>query len=149
MGMLENAKAYLLEAWNNRDYDTLVRIMDPEYHPDWMLMDEKGPDLTMREIKYITSAIPDYKYEIIDHAISDNKVWIWYRTSGTHEGNFFGFEPTNKSFTYEGASVFIFNDTEQITDRKGFYCFEDIFRELGLMPDYWELAGYFKNYKRK
>ncbi len=139
-------RKFYLEAWNNRDYEALKEVMDPKYHPSWILMEEDGADLVWREIKYITSAISDWKYEI-EMVNEENAVWVWYKVTGTHTGNFFGFEPTNKTFEAEGAAILYINENGQIYDRKASYSFEDIFRQLGVAPPYWELHQYVKDYK--
>jgi len=148
MNNIETAKQYLMKGWNDRNFEFLETIIDPKYHPEWMLMEEDGPALTIREIKYITNAVPDWKYEIVDYAENGNNVWMWYKVTGTHLGIFFGFQPTHKTFNSDGATIFFFNEKGRIIDRMGFYCFETIFNELGLSPPYWDLHKYLDSYQQ-
>lgn len=144
----ESAKAFYEIAWNRKDYSVLEKIIDPDFHPDWILMPEKGPALLQKEISYISKAIPDVYYDIKKLTVDpqDQSIWVWYSMSGTQTEDFFGFPPSNKSFKHEGASLMYFNDDHKLIDRMGFYCFEDIFQQLGYAPYYWDLHKYLKNY---
>ena len=147
MDILEVAKGLYEKAWNNRDFEYLEKIIDPNYHPEWVLMPEKGTSLIQKEINYLTTAIPDLKYKLVKLSQDKNTVWIWYKMEGTQTKQFFGFKPSNKKFSQDGAALLYFNEENKIYDQMGFYCFEEIFQQLGHVPYYWDLHKYLQNYK--
>ena len=101
MEILEVAKGFYEKGWNKRDFEYLEKIIDPSYHPEWVLMPEKGSALVKKEINYLTTAIPDLKYEIMKLSQDNDTAWVWYRLKGTQTNNFFGFPPSNKIFSHE------------------------------------------------
>ena len=147
MEILEVAKGFYEKGWNKRDFEYLEKIIDPSYHPEWVLMPEKGSALVKKEINYLTTAIPDLKYEIMKLSQDNDTAWVWYRLKGTQTNNFFGFPPSNKIFSHDGAALLYFNSENKIHNQMGFYCFEDIFYQLGFAPYYWDLHKYLQNYK--
>ena len=147
MKIEESVKNFYELAWNKQDFAVLEKIIDKEFHPDWVLMPEKGPALLRKEITYISKAIPDVNYEIKNLTKNNNTAWVWYRMTGTQKGEFFGFPPSNKKFIHDGASLMYFNKENKLIDRMGFYCFEDIFQQLGYAPYYWNLHKYLKDYE--
>jgi hypothetical protein len=117
--------------WSKPDYSIVEEIVDQNYHPDWVQMDMKGPDLLKHEIKYFRSIFPDLVYEIKDMVSEDEKIWIRYVGKGTHLGNAWGF------------ALYISSEGKVI-DQWGMFCFYDIFTDLGLVPPYWELSEHLK-----
>ena len=91
---------------------------------------------------------PDLKYEIVEIRGEEAKVWIRYKGQGTHLGKGWGFEPTKKKVTFEGATILYLNSEGKIIDQWGAFCFYDIFYELGIVPPFWELHKYFSGKKK-
>lgn len=133
------AKRWFTDLWNTGDLAVANELIDPDYAPDWIHIDKKGPAQVQHEVKYFRSIFPDLKYEIVDLAGQGDKVWIRYKGSGTHSGNAWGFEPTHKRAEFEGVTIFTINNTGLITDRWGAFCMYEIFVSLGLTPPWWEL----------
>lgn len=127
--------------WNNPSDSLIEKLVAPSYNPEWVLMDKNGPELIKHEIKYFRSVFPDLKYRIVEINGEKDKVWIHYSATGTHLGKAWGFEPTNKQVTFEGASILYINEEGQVIDQWGAFCFYDIFTDLGLVPPFWELKN--------
>ena len=132
------------ELWSSGNLEIADEIIDPEYAPEWIQIPKKGADQVKQEVTYFRGMFPDLRYEIMDFAIKDEKVWVRYQATGTHQGQAWGFEPTGKQATFEGVTIFTFNPSGKIIDRWGAFCFYDIFTELDLVPHWWELSGYLK-----
>jgi predicted ester cyclase len=135
---------WFLEMWNKPDYSIVEEIVDQNYHPDWVQMDMKGPNLLKHEIKYFRSIFPDLEYEIRDMVSEDEKILIRYLGKGTHLGNAWGFAPTNKKVEFEGVSILYISSEGKVIDQWGMFCFYDIFTDLELVPPYWELNEHLK-----
>ena len=138
-------KLFFEVMWSKPDLSVADEIIDPEYNPIWIQMDKIGPALVKHEIKHFRAMLPDLKYEIVEIKGEEAKVWIHYKGLGTHLGKGWGFEPTEKKITFEGASILYLNSEGKIKDQWGAFCFYDIFYELGIVPPFWELYKYFPN----
>lgn len=141
----EIGRRWYEEMWSKPDLDVADEIIDENYDPDWVSIDKVGPDQVKHEIKYFRSVFPNLMYEIIDIIGDDEKVWIRYKGTGTHKGNAWGFEPTEKSVEFEGATILYINSKGKIVDRWGAFCFYDILTDLELTPPLWELSEKFKD----
>lgn len=133
------AKRWFEEMWSQPNLDTADEIIHPDYAPEWVPIDAKGPVQIKHEIEYFRSAFPDLKYEIIDMAVLEDRVWVRYKGTATQDGTAWGFPPTGKQVTFEGATILYINPDGQITDRWGAFCFYDILTDLGLVPPFWAL----------
>lgn len=137
---LEVAKRWFEELWSKPDLDVADEIVDPDYDPDWIHIDAKGPDQVKHEIRYFRSVFPDLRYEIADAAASDDRVWIRYKGTGTQKGEAWGFAPTGKEVEFEGVTILYTDPAGRIVDRWGAFSFYDILAHLGLVPRLWELS---------
>jgi predicted ester cyclase len=128
------------ELWSTGDLEVADEIVAPNYDPDWVQIDKKGPEQVKHEVRYFRSVFPDLVYEIVDVAPLDDRVWVRYKATGTHRGYAWGFDPTGKQASFEGATILYINAEGLISDRWGAFCFYDIFANLGLVPPFWELS---------
>jgi SnoaL-like polyketide cyclase len=72
--------------WSKPDPDIADELVDPNYAPEWIHIDKKGPEQIKHEIKYFRSVFPDLKYEIVETAALPDRVWIRYKAKGTQQG---------------------------------------------------------------
>ena len=133
------ARRWFEEMWSEPDPDVADEIVHPDYAPDWVPIDAKGPAQIKHEIKYFRSAFPDLKYEIVDMAALEDRVWVRYRATATQDGPAWGFAPTGKQVTFEGAAILYIDPDGKIVDQWGAFCFYDMLVDLGLVPPFWEL----------
>ena len=54
----------------------------------------------------------------------------------------------NEEVEFEGATILYINPEGKIIDRWGAFCFYDIFADLGLLPQFWELHKFFPDFKK-
>lgn len=127
--------------WSRAELDVAEEIVDPDYAPEWIQIEATGPAQVKHEIRYFRSAFPDLIYEVVDAAAQGDRVWVRYRATGTQLGAAWGFEPSGKKATFEGVTIFTFNEDGRIVDRWGAFCFYDLFADLGLVPPLQELSG--------
>jgi hypothetical protein len=132
------------ELWSSGNLEIADEIIDPAYAPEWIRIPKIGPEQVKHEVRYFRGVFPDLSYKIISWAKNDEKIWVRYRATGTHQGEAWGFEPTGKQATFEGVTIFTIGMSGKITDRWGAFCFYDIFKDLGLVPPWWELSGKIK-----
>ena len=130
------------EMWSLPDPDIADEIVHTDYAPHWVHIPAKGSEQLKIEIRYFREMFPDLKYTVMDSAADGEKVWAWYRGTGTHLGPGWGFEATGKTVEFDGMAIFYFDDAGLIVDRWAVYSFYDIFTNLGLAPPWWELSKY-------
>jgi predicted ester cyclase len=141
---VEIARRWFKELWSEANLDVADEIIDRDYAPEWVQIDATGPAQVKHEVRYFRSVFPDLVYDIVDSVGQDDRVWVRYRGQGTQKGAAWGFEPTGKSVTFEGATILHINSEGKIIDRWGAFCFYDIFSDLGLVPPFWELSQHFE-----
>jgi len=90
-----------------------VDVVDEVLHSDFVCYDPnseageiRGADTIKGEIEYFRTAAPDLTYTVEDQVAEGDKVVSRYRVSGTHQGEFFGFEQDARSvqLTHRGAA---------------------------------------------
>ena len=99
---LELARRWFGELWSKPDLDVADIIVDPDYAPDWIHIDAKGPEQVKHEIRYFRSIYPDLRYEIVDVVPTDDRVWVRY----------------NSSFAYSQSTFRICHTLHMVVSRK-------------------------------
>ncbi|MHA2225967.1 MAG: ester cyclase [Candidatus Hodarchaeales archaeon] len=145
----EIGRLWLEEMWSKPDLAIADRIVDENYNPSWIQIDEIGPAQIKHEITYFRSAFPDLKYEIIEIIGEKEKVWIHYKGTGTHKGNAWGFKPTYKNVEFEEVIILYINPEGKVINQWGAFCLYDILADLGLVPPFWELSKHFFDRNRE
>ena len=131
------------DMWSKPDLEIVDKVVDQDYNPNWIHINKLGPDLVKYEISQFRSIFPDLNFEIIEMTGEEDKVWVRYEGHGTHLGKGWGFKPTGKEVSFEGATILYINSEGKIIDQWGAFCFYDIFFELGVVPPFWELSKHF------
>lgn len=129
--------------WSKPDPELADELVGPDYAPEWIHIDKKGPAQVKHEIKYFRSVFPDLKYEIVETAGLHDRVWIRYKAKGTQLGPAWGFPPTGKVVEFDGATI-LYIEQGKVIDRWGAFSFYDILTDLELVPPLWELRDYLK-----
>ena len=129
--------------WSEPNPDIADQIVNPDYAPEWIHIEAKGPEQIKHEIKYFRSVFPDLKYTLTEIASLSDRVWIRYKATGTQLGSAWGFPPTGKTIEFDGATILYIKDGKVI-DRWGAFSFYDILSDLGLVPPLWELNEHLK-----
>jgi len=142
------ARLWFEEMWTKPNLAVADEIVDPEYNPEWIQINAKGPAQIKHEINHFRKIFPDLVYKIIEIQGEENKVWVRYRAHGTHKGEGWGFKVTNKFIEFEGATILYLNSKGKVIDQWGAFCFYDIFYGLGIVPPFWELSKYLTDFKK-
>ncbi len=124
--------------WSEPKPEIADQIVHPDYAPEWIHIDKKGPEQIKHEIKYFRSVFPDLRYTIVETAALPDRVWIRYKAKGTQSGSAWGFPPTGKIVEFDGATI-LYISNGKIINRWGAFSFYDILTGLGLVPPLWEL----------
>jgi len=134
---LEKNKAIirsLYEAFNKHDIALLDDLMAPGFVDHTMQL--QGLDSFKKSEAGFIKSFPDYSETIEDMIAEGDKVWVHFKVTGTHTGewNFFGttFAPTGKKITYTGVNIWRIVDGK-VVERKTVRDMLDFLRQLGVI----------------
>ena len=128
-----------------RSYFEAVGRADRNAQTDWYADDASGqiygvigPAGTdeMRSFFHdLFDAFPDFKLEILDLVVDDDRAAVRWRATGTFNGSrsFQGLEPTGKHIEIEGCDMVWVKDG-RITRVEAYYDTTSLARQLGAMP---------------
>ncbi len=122
-------------AMNNHDLkDVMSRLADGVV--DHQLPPEMpaGKESSAAFFTMMFDSAPDMKFEILDMLISDNKVAIRSRVTGTQTGPFLDMPATGKPFDVEDIDIFEMNDDLKITQLWGIFDLARMMQQVGLAP---------------
>jgi steroid delta-isomerase-like uncharacterized protein len=122
-------------AMNNHDVkDVLSRMADDVV--DHQLPPEmpNGKEGAAQFFTMMFDSAPDMRFEILDTIISDNKVAIRSRVTGTQTGVFLQMPATGKPFDVEGIDIVEVNDDLKVTQHWGIFDFAKMMQQIGLAP---------------
>jgi steroid delta-isomerase-like uncharacterized protein len=122
-------------AMNNHDVkDVVSRLADgvvdhqlPPEMPD-------GKEGATAFFTMMFDSAPDLKFQILDTLISDNKVAIRSRVTGTQTGPFLQMPATGKPYDIEGIDIVEVNDDLKVTQHWGIFDFAKMMQQVGLVP---------------
>lgn len=108
--MNSNIKAivekYANKVWNDKDTTTVDKLVHPDVVIHSLLGDFYGTKAMKQVVEAWLKGFPDLIVEN-DLVISENDiVSIQWRAKGTHQGEFKGRQPTGKSVSYSGVTVY-------------------------------------------
>ena len=123
----------LVETFNKHDVASLDDLMAPDVIIDDTL---RGLENFKQFETMFIKGFPDYSETIKDIIAEGDKVWIHFKVTGTHTGewNLFGvsLSPTGKKITYTGIGIWrIVNG--KVVERKSVRDWLDFFRQIGLI----------------
>jgi predicted ester cyclase len=101
----------MIQVFNTGDVSKVNEFVGPEYFNHESQADPRrakmrGPEEVIDTIRNLRSAFADLRYEEQDIIASNDKVISIAQVSGKHVGNFFGIEPTGRSFSYLAVHIF-------------------------------------------
>lgn len=96
---------------NDRDLEAIDRYFSPEFvftdAPDGFPANREG-DKQLHRLLF--SAFPDIKVEILDIAAEGDKVWVYKRFEGTHNGAWMDIPPTGQKITINVINIMTYQD---------------------------------------
>jgi len=130
---LEKNKAIvrrLTEEENKRNLAILDELIAPDYvhHTQkWRGREEYKQYTTM-----LFNAFPDWHEDIEDIIAEGDRVWVCFKFTGTHTGEFRGLAPAGKKITLEAVLIYrIVNG--KVVEMRGVYDALDFYKQLGVI----------------
>lgn len=79
-------------------FDELVAADYVNHERADMLVEAAGPKDWSDVLARLSAPFPDVRWEVLRTVAEGDRVWVETRMTGTHEGPFFGWPPTGRSF---------------------------------------------------
>lgn len=122
------------EIWNTGDLSKYDEI----YSRDFISHDPSRPDATDYEsygalIAELHSGMPDYEVVVEDTIAENDKVVCRWTGKGTHKGVLTGFQPTGKSVSWTGITIYRF-ENGKIVEAWWNYDMLGALQQIGVIP---------------
>ena len=100
------------EAWGRGEFDVIDEHLVDDFvsHTTAMPEDVRGREAYKELISTFRSGFPDLRVEVVDTVAEGDEVAIRFRSTGTHEGELMGIEPTGKTTEGSGLVIARFED---------------------------------------
>jgi len=129
---LEKNKATVrrfVEECNKRNLVALDELLAADYY---------DPSLQVRNLEaykqlltVFLNGFPDWRETIEDMIAEGDKVWVRFKGTGTHKGEYRGLAPTGKKFTETGVLIWRIVDGKIVEKESGVYDQLDFLKQLG------------------
>jgi steroid delta-isomerase-like uncharacterized protein len=91
------------EIWNQGNLDAVTEFVTPSFvNHDWPPNIPSGIEGYKEVVNTFRTGFPDLKMTLAQVVSEGNRVATRIKLEGTHRGNFFGFEPTDKFVSFGG-----------------------------------------------
>jgi steroid delta-isomerase-like uncharacterized protein len=105
------------DIWNRRDYAAIPEVLSPALNFRGSLGSVRtGHDAFRDYVDEVTTALGNYRCDIVALVADDNMVAARMMFSGTHDGPFLGYDPTGRPVEWAGAAFFTFDDDGLVAD---------------------------------
>jgi steroid delta-isomerase-like uncharacterized protein len=100
----------LHEIWNTGNLELIDRVYAPDFLAHWPASAEvperRGIDGIRLAVARIRTAFPNWHEHVLDVFGTGDRVASRYVSTGTHQGAFWGIEPTGRRVEIEEISIF-------------------------------------------
>jgi predicted ester cyclase len=109
-------ESFYADIWNRHDKSKIPALICDGFTFRGSLGQAKvGHEEFGSYVDFVHAALASYRCDILDLVIDDSKAFARMRFSGTHRGEFFGYQPTGEPVEWHGAALFSF-DGEKVAD---------------------------------
>jgi steroid delta-isomerase-like uncharacterized protein len=122
------------EVWNGRNLAAVAGMVAPDYvsydpnGPDF----GRGPDACREEAAYYLAAFPDLRVTVEETVVEGDRVAVRWTARGTQRGRLGGIEPTGRSVTVTGTTIWRIADGKLASARTNFDAL-GLFQQLGIV----------------
>jgi predicted ester cyclase len=101
---LDVLRQIIEQGFGNADLYVIDQLVADDYIEHQFGMGGKKEDLK-KAIISLSNAFANHEYELINHTVKGDLVWVHYRSTGEHTGKFMGHEPTGKKFSIDVIDI--------------------------------------------
>ena len=100
----ELGRRWFEEVWNQRRQESIEELMAPDAYGHVEGGEYRGPAGFREMQQMFLSALPDVRIEIEDILADGDRAAVRWRARGTHSGEGFGFEASNRDIDVRGTT---------------------------------------------
>ena len=109
-------ECFYADIWNRHDKSKIPALLRDNFTFRGSLGQAKfGHEEFGAYVDFVHAALASYRCDILDLVIENSTAFARMRFSGIHQGEFFGYQPTNKPVEWLGAALFTF-DEKKVAD---------------------------------
>jgi steroid delta-isomerase-like uncharacterized protein len=99
---------FVEECWNQGNLNKASELLADQvrFHDPVFPNMNPGIQNIKNHIEVSRKAFPDLKFIIEDTIAERNEVVVHWKAQGTHKGQFFGMQPTNRKVIVDGTSIY-------------------------------------------
>ena len=94
----------VIEAFNKRNLALVDELTAPDFVEHTHLY--KGREAHKQFLEMHIRGLPDFNMGIEDMIAEGDNVWVLFKVTGTHTGEFLGLAPTGKKTTFASVQIF-------------------------------------------
>jgi len=131
---LEKNKATVrrfIEEWNKRNLAALDELMAADYFDPSLQV--RGLEAYKQLLTMFLKSFPDWHETIEDIIAEGDRVWIRFKDTGTHTGEYRGLAPTGKKVTETGVLIWRIVDGKIVEKESAVYDELDFLKQLGVI----------------
>lgn len=120
--------------WNDQAYSEIPDVISESYvetnpaAPEGEIRGPEGLEAWMREV---TTAFPDVQVEILDLLAGDETVMMEIEFTMTHEGEFNGIPPTDRTVEFRAMGRAVVSDGK-MQELRNYFDPQELFDQLGI-----------------
>jgi len=131
---LEKNKATVrrfIEEWNKRNLAALDELITADYFDPSLQV--RGLEAYKQLLTMLLKGFPDWHETIEDIIAEGDKVWVRFKVTGTHTGEYRGLAPTGKKVTETGVLIWRIVDGKIVEKESAVYDELDFLKQLGVI----------------
>jgi predicted SnoaL-like aldol condensation-catalyzing enzyme len=101
---LDVLRQIIEQGFGNGDLYVIDQLVADDYIEHQFNM-RGGKEGLKKAIISLSNAFSNHEYQLINHVVHGNMVWVHYRSTGEHTGKFMGHEPTGKPFSIDFIDI--------------------------------------------
>jgi len=106
----EITRRWLSELWDGGNYAVAAELLTADFKRHSTELPATGPEAYAAIIKACHDGFPDTKITLVDLIAEDDKVFVRWHWTGTHQADFLGVPATGKPIDVYGEDLIIFRD---------------------------------------
>jgi len=106
----EITRRWLSELWDGGDYAVAAELLTADFKRHSTELPATGPEAYAAIIKACHDGFPDTKITLVDLIAENDKVFVRWHWTGTHQADFLGVPATGKPIDVYGEDLIIFRD---------------------------------------
>jgi predicted ester cyclase len=133
----EKVRRFMEEAFGQGKVEVIDEVVDPDvvcYDPNAEGGEMRGSETLKGEIGWLRGVFPDLFWRVEDQTAEGEKVTTRYTFGGTHQGEFFGVEPTGRRVEISGINIDRFEGGKLVEEWASYDMLGGL-RQVGAIPE--------------